>query len=815
MVLHALLSFYRSLARHRLYAALNVLGLAAGVAVFLTLLLVVRYESSFDRWLPRVDHVWRLDSTWSLPGETPYESADASYVALPLLRADFPQIRAGAREFSQGEPVMVGDVIDSEKVSYVDPGFLDVLELPLLTGDRRTALSRPGNVVIDQHTAEKYFGTPRAVGRTLSIDHDGVRTDYTVAAVMRDLPPNTTLKLSILTPLTPAIEQGQNAFHSWNSDAGPTYLRFASSDDAASVAAGLRDFIIRRGSGHGGDRLGSHPEQEYRLSLVPLGEAHFHDVDIRTPVPGVDRRVVLALAAVGVLALLIAAVNTVNLATARAGLRAREVALRKVMGASRLALLVQFLGESTALVALATLIGLALTELAVPVLNDLGGWSVRIDYDVVLPWLALVVLVVGIGSGLYPALLLASYRPATVLASSRQPSGGRLDQRLRSLLVLTQFVCAIAFGICTIVIDAQSSFLRRADRGFDRQGLILVTSFAARELQPLQNVVLDAFRRVPGVTSVTVSDREPDSASTSNEAVIPPGWIGPPPTLIYEIVGKDYFRTYGVRPLAGRLFDDAHGNDDAHGKPFAGQTLSTIINRKAASLLGYADPMRAVGHRFDVEDHEHLTIIGVVQDVRFMSPRDPVQPQFYLYDTSRIDYAVAAVRFSGVTRAEILSRLQAAWHSVAPGQPFRAETADERLADFYRPDQQRARLFSVGAVLALAIAAIGLYGLAAFGTARRLQEIGIRKVLGATSADMLLLLVGHFVRPVLLANLIAWPIAWAVMRIWLSGFDQRIALSPGYFLGVGAAALAIAVLTVLGQALPVARAEPARALRHE
>ena len=290
------------------------------------------------------------------------------------------------------------------------------------------------------------------------------------------------------------------------------------------------------------------------------------------------------------------------------------------------------------------------------------------------------------------------------------------------------------------------------------------------------------------MTALTASDREPDSASTSNQQIIPPGWIGPQPDLLYEIVGRDYFRTYGVHLLAGRIFDDAHGSDDGRCDEFAGRALSTIVNRKTAALLGFADPRQALGQHFDMDTakgRERLTIIGVVQDVRFMSPRDPVQPQFYLYDTSRIEGAVAAVRFSGVTRAEILSRLQTAWHGVAPNQPFRAETADERLVDFYLPDQRRARLFSVGAVLALAIAAIGLYGLAAFGTARRMREIGIRKVLGATSTDMLLLLVGQFVRPVLLANLIAWPIAWAVMRSWLSGFDQRVALSPLYFLGVG------------------------------
>ena len=818
MLAHALLSFRRSLSRHRFYAALNVLGLAAGVAVFLVLMLVVRYEYSFDRWLPHADQVYRLDDTFSSPGQAPLEDPDASYVALPLLLADFPQIAGGARLKGVREPVGVGATIDSEIVHYADPSFLDVVELPLVAGNRSNALSSPGKVVISQELARKYFGASQAVGRTLTMSRDGHKASYAVSAVMKDLPANSTLRISILTPLTPAVEQGDSAFRNWGSDSGPTYLRFRSASDARSVAAGLRDFVARRAAGGGPDQLGARPEDQLKLSLVRLLDAHFHDVGLRSTVPGADRRIVLSLGAVGALALLIAAINTVNLATARAGLRAREVALRKVMGASRNVLLAQFLGESIALAALAGLLGLSVCELAVPALDTMGGWSVRIDYPAVLSWLALLTIAVGVGAGLYPALLLSRFRPAAVLTAARLPSGGRMGQRLRNLLVLVQFACAIGFAICTLVIDAQARFLRQADRGFERQGLILVLSFAAKDLEPRQRDLLDAFRAVPGIVLAAASDREPDSASASTTTVYPPGWAGQAPSMIYEQVGRDYFRTYGVHLLAGRVFGQAYGSDDQASRSGGKRQFSTIINRKAAALLGYANPAAALGHGFRMDGpmgEETLTIVGVVRDTRFMSPREPVAAQFYLYDTGPIDRAVAALRFRGVPRQDILARLQAAWRTVVPEQPFRAQTANQRLSRFYRPDQQRAWLFSIGAILALAIAASGLYGLAAFGTARRMQEIGIRKALGADTAAMLLLLVGQFIRPVLLANVIAWPVAWAAMRVWLSGFDQRIGLSPVTFVAVTLIAVAISIMTVLGQAWRVAKAEPARALRYE
>ncbi len=822
MTANTLLTFYRSLSRHKLFAALNVLGLATGIAVCLTLMLIVRYEFGFDRWLPGASETYRVDETWSLPGEAPAEDSDVTFLALHLLRQDFPQIKAGTRLWDPSGTVSAGSTIGSEILAYVDSGFFNVFRLPFVAGDKSHALL-PGSVVMTESMARKYFGTTRAIGRTLQIKRDGKPASYTVSAVIADLPRDSTLDLGIILSITASVQDGVRAFQRWGSSSGRTFVRFDNIADARQVEAGLRDFVARRAAGGGENQEGKNPEDHLKLTLVAVPDMHFHDVSVHAEKPGQDRRVVLSLGAIGVLALAMAAINYVNLATARSDLRAREVALRKVAGATRGALVVQFLAEAVALVAFAALLGLAITELAVPVVNALGGWGIAIDYALVVPGLLALVLLLGLVAGFYPAMLLASYRPAQVLASARLPGGGQFGGRLRQALVLVQFAGAVAFGICTLVIDTQADFLRNADRGFQRDGLIIIRSLRASDLNDRQNSILDALRTVPGVVSVTKGNREPNSNSSSGTDVRIPGHVGPDPSMLYEIDGADYFQTYGVKLVAGRLFQTNRAVDDSAG-PAApsrivttqpGRTVSTVVNMSALPILGFASPQAALGRHFTLDGDPTLNVVGVVQDVRFMSPREPVSPEFYLYSSSPIADAQAAIRYNGATRAEMLDRLQAAWRRIVPDEPFVAQTADERLAEFYKPDQQHARLFSGGALLAIAIACIGLYGLAAFSTTRRVREIGIRKTLGASTQDLLLLLVGQFTRPVLLANVVAWPLAWAAMRAWLSGFDERIALSPLYFVAASLAALALSTLTVAGQAWRVARAEPARALRYE
>ncbi|MGI4744768.1 MAG: FtsX-like permease family protein [Janthinobacterium lividum] len=815
MLFHGFLTFYRSVSRQRLYTTLNLLSLATGIAVFLLLITIVSYENGYNRWIPDADHIYRIDTTWTFPGQLPSEGAGSSFLALDLLREDFPQIRAGTRHLERRFTITTGNIVGSDYLSLVDPNFLDVMKLPLVLGSRSTALSSPSSVVLSQASARKYFGTEDVIGRSLVLSEGTLKRTVIVTAVFRDLPPDSTLHFSLLAPFTPASEAAYPWLRLWDSENGETYLRFDSATAAASVSRNLQDFVTRR--------ITDKNVGNYRvLSLVRLTDLHFHDLAVIGAEPGVDRHIIESLGVIGVLTLLIAAINYVNLATARAALRAREVALRKVMGATPAMLLVQFMGEAVLMVMVSSVIGLALVELAVPLVNALGGWSVRVDYRRMLPLLALVVVVVGVGAGSYPAVMLARYEPAAVLAASRSPSGGRGGTRLRASLVLLQFATAISFAICTLVIDGQAAFLRSADRGFEPEGLVLVLSTSIAQLTSRQPQILDQIRHVAGVVAATASDSVPNGGSISLIGVKRPGLPGQQPSLIYQRVSDNYFGTYGIPLLAGRVFDSAHGTDDAAhvaaGTASVAAQLSTIISRKAVSSLGYSSPSAALGQHFNL-DHdgrkEELTIVGVVDDVRFTSPREAVSPQFYVEATSGIENAPIVVRFSGVSRAVMMQRLQAVWKRLAPDEPFRAQSVDDRLAAFYRPDQQRARLFSAGAVLAIAIACVGLYGLASFNTARRVREIGIRKVLGASTRDVLLLLVGQFIRPVLIANVIAWPIAWVAMRGWLSGFDQRIALSPAYFVAATVAALAISIFTVLGQAWRVARAEPGRALRYE
>jgi putative ABC transport system permease protein len=332
------------------------------------------------------------------------------------------------------------------------------------------------------------------------------------------------------------------------------------------------------------------------------------------------------------------------------------------------------------------------------------------------------------------------------------------------------------------------------------------------------------------VLAVTASDRHPDPDNNSNTNVKLVGNPQIEPSLLFERIGSDYARTYGLKLLAGRVLDERYGADDRAGVKYddiadAGRGINTMINASAAHALGFADPAKALGRQlnFDRSDKGNAliaTIVGVVADVRFVSPRLPLPPQFYLLDShlgpanSPSSWS-AAVRVRDGNQAQVRQRLETVWRSLAPGAPFQGETVQVTMKPFYDSDARRGQLFAAGAVLSAAIACLGLYGLAAFNTSRRVKEIGIRKTLGASTADVLRLLVGEFLRPVFWANLIAWPVAWLAMRWWLAGFDQRIGLSSAYFLIPSLAAILVAVLTVVEQAMRVSRAEPARALRYE
>lgn len=812
-----LLTLYRSLTRHKLYAALSIGGLALGIAVFLVLFLYVQFERSYNRVLPAADKLWEVSDAWHIPGlpTTPYLSNIGSL--LDQIHGDYPDV-VGTRYWDRQGAVMRGATSTSEQVALVDPTFFDLFPFPVVAGDAKAALRDPDAVVITQNIASKYFGSQSPVGEPMTLVIKGIPRAYHVGAVLKDMPKNMTIKDELIVPLVVSriIADKEPYFFHWGSEQLETILRFPDAAAAKAFEAKLPGFIDR----HAATDMGPNAHEQLSEALMPLSEVHLRDAG--------DRAVINTLGIVGILTLFIAIVNYVNLATARAGLRAREVAVRKVLGGTQRSLIRQFLGEAVATVAVAALIGLALAELALPFVNSLGGTSLAIHYlgaqSILLPLIVLVVIV-GVLAGIYPAFVLSNFRPAAVLASARAPGGGRAGARLRQALVVFQFAIAIAFTIGTGVLVAQTRHLQSADLGFKRDGVANVDSFVNESLDEATRAsLLNAFRGIPGVTGVTSANDAPGVEYITNASNMHrPGSTGPSPSITWVKTGPDFFDVFEAHLIAGRLFDASHALDDladVADEDRSKDTRNIVLNRSGAQKLGFANPKAAIGQIVIEGDGRTIQIpdrvIGVVEDMRFRSPHEPVRPTVYYHYSRDMSDPIAVVRYGDANPRLVLNRIEDAWKRIAPAVPFKGETVDQSLYDnYYKQDAQRSRLFTIGAVLAVLIGCIGLYGLASFDTARRVKEIGIRKTLGASTRDILKLLIGQFMRPVVLANIIAWPLAFVVMRKWLAGFDDRVALSPLFFLGASLIAVLIATATIFGQAWRVARAEPARALRYE
>ncbi|WP_395396555.1 ABC transporter permease [Novosphingobium sp. BL-8A] len=802
----AFISLYRSLTRHKLYAALNVGGLALGIAVFLVLGLYARFESSFEQWIPRNDRIYVVQTVWNLP-ESPFNGAYNFTMGglLEQMREDFPgvvgtRIRGG----ENGGSIIRGGVATSVDVALVDASFSKVFDLPMLRGSGE-ALRRPDAILISETLAQTYFGKSDPIGQTLTVATDKT-ANYRVAGIFRDLPKSTDLKFSVLVPM-PATST-ESYWYRWGSTSLQTFLRFDRPEDARAFEQRMPSFVNRRAL----KDMGKDAWKTQQLSLLPITRMH---LEPQGPASASRKITVVTLGIVGVLTLLVAIVNYVNLATARSNLRAREVAMRKVLGADRGVLVWQFLCEAVLTVGVAALFGLILAELGLPLVNAAGGLSLSIPYALVVPGLIVLTIVVGVLAGFYPAILLSGFPAAAVLASARSPGGGRSGTRIREALVILQFGLAIAFMVGTTVLVSQTRHVRQSDLGFQRDGLLIVSSLASNLIDPAQRrSIVTAIRALPNVSEVTIANNAAGGSGENNAQNVPlPGVAGDGPSLRWIAIGPDFFKVYGTRLLAGRVFDDAHRDDDASVRA-AGESINIVINRRAISTLGFRSAQEAVGKT--VGGGTPRTIIGVVDDMRFFSPREPNSATYYVHyrEPEKIDTAVGSVRFHGDPRTtmEAIGKL---WQQMVPQVPFDGATADTQLNKFYEADDRATRLFAIGSGLAVLIGCVGLWGLASYNTQRRIKEIGIRKTLGASSPDIAKLLVGQFLRPVLLANLIAWPLAFVAMRTWLAGFDDRIALSPLFFLGGSALATVIAVLTVLGQSLRASRAAPAWALRHE
>ena len=830
---HYLKAGWASLVRSRAYGLINLLGLSIGLAAFLIVGLHVRYELSYDAWLPEGERAFQLQQ-WVTGGDDPNVAPGGlqmtSYVSGQRLR-QFPQLDRVVY-VGNGQPVILqnGEATASEDFVWVDGPLFDILQIPFLHGDRATALAAPGSIVLTESEAVRRFGTADAVGRTLALVAGGQTADYRITGVIRDPPRNSHLALSIVAraDIEALYGAGSPFLTQWMPKNGWVYARLAPGADAAEIERQMPAWERRNIPDQllGGER--SNPGTNVDWRLLGVRDIHLGAAQGSGMRPGNDRATVAAMALVGLLILAMAVVNFVNLATARAGQRAREVALRKVLGASRRQLVAQFLGESLLLVAAAMLIALALVEALLPFVNAFLDSDMAVSYwgagGVLLQALLLILVVGGLG-GLYPALYLSRFQPARVLKANKSAADSEGSGRLRNALVVGQFAVSIGLIICTAIIQAQTDYARTVDPGYRRDGILQVGNMFRSALAPRMDNLLREIGAVEGVVATGRSTIGVDTWGMENLTVTAPGASESVEFELYR-VDPGFFETLGIDRLAGRTFvagralDDStvDGSDEA-AAAMARRGYNVVVNALAARRLGFSDPRRAVGATLRADDGDvetvgrtPVTIVGVVENSRFRSIRDPEAPMIFLYD--RLQPSWLLVRYNGVP-IEVRNRVERVWKRIAPDVPFEAEFADDIVAELYAPEAARARLFALFSLLAVAIGCMGLFGLAAFTAERRTKEIGIRKVLGARTRDIVRLLVWQFSRLVLVANVIAWPVAWWVMRDWLNGFDLRIALDPLLFASAGALALAIAAATVMSHALRVARTHPIHALRYE
>jgi putative ABC transport system permease protein len=822
----------RALAKNKTYAFINIFGLAIGMAACLMILLFVRYEMSYDKWLPASERVFQVQQWFRDPGTGEEAKLQmANFAAKAALIKDFPQIEKAVYALSSF-PVFLkdGQASSTEDYLYVDDNLLDVLDLPLVHGSR-SALDRVNTALLSRSEAVSRFGTENAVGKTMTVISKGQRFDYQVGGVFRDVPRNSHLRINALVRIDfPSYMAREAQFLTcWGCQGGYIYAKLRPGADAGAIKTAMPAWEKRNVPDENTGEARFNAGEAGDWHFVNVADVHLGEGQEAPMAPGNDQGSILTFAIIALLILAMAMVNFTNLATARASQRAREVALRKVLGANRRQLIVQFIGESILVAALAMLIGLALVELLLPSFSAFLEADIRLNYlgegGIALPMLGLVLLVGGLG-GLYPAFFLSRFQPATVLKANKSASEGDGTGRLRAALVVGQFAVSIGLIICTAVVYLQTSYARSVDPGFDRERLVQIDGLNRYQLINSGRAIADRMKRVEGVEAVGRSTIAVATDGQNNTNVMVPG--NPRPVLIGSYAVDSGFReAMGIKLIAGRWFDENRPLDDMtipfppppeQQRALVGRGGNVVVNEAGARRLGFANPADAVGKQVKaglVQQEFGLvpvTIVGVVSDSRFRSVRQPLDDIMFTNADSGHQWLV--VRYKGDPRA-MRDRLQTAWRSITTEVPFEADFSEDVVAELYEAEDARAMTFAGFALLSVVVGCLGLFGLAAFTAERRTKEIGIRKVLGARSRDIVRLLVWQFSKPVIVANLIAWPIAWWVMRDWLNGFDARIPLGPTPFLLAALLALAIAVGTIAGHALRVARSNPIHALRYE
>jgi len=784
----------RKMRRQKGFSFINIAGLSVGLAAALFILLYVRFELSFDRFHKDLNRIFLVGLSTSTPTGKNISSGNMPLMG-PTIKAQFPQVESAAR-FSNMGPVQVSfapQAFREEGLLTADNEIFKVLDIPFLQGDPSRALEQPKTAVLSRTMAQKYFGSADPVGRMIKIDD----LDHEITGVVADPRPNSDFQYNIIRSWK-TVEMEEH-FQAWSPGMriAMTLVKLAPGADPNAVEKliqGIPGVYCREEL----KRMGATSEN----FLLPFSRFHrvaFGGAELG---PSPAMTFVYVFGAVGFLVLLIACLNFMNLATARSASRASEVGLRKVVGARRNQLLGQFLGESFLITFLSLTAAVALVGLALPALNLLAQTRFMMTdlfHPTVLAGAAVFLVLVGFGAGSYPAFVLSSFRPVAVLKGSLKL--GARGAGMRKALVVGQFSISIALIAATLIIQAQIGFMKNQPLGFDRHQKLVISLKSWGLIQTSFESIKSEFLRNPAIRNASASSGVP-GAMINRTYVFPTGEQREKGQAFRSLrCDADFFKVYGVELAAGRMFDKALATDVNNAQ---------MINETGVKVFGWKSPEEAVGKKiFD----QGKPIVGVIKDFHWWGLQRPIEPLLVGYEPELLRAITLTVDTTKLK--DVLAFIETKYRELFPGDAFEWYFVDQNFDLQYRTEERTARLFQVFAGLGIFIACLGLFGLAAFIAEQRTKEIGIRKVLGASSGRLIVLLSSEVARWVLAANLLAWPLAYFAGRMWLRNFAYKTTLGPGVFIASAAIALGIALFTVGGQAWKAASADPVKSLRFE
>lgn len=783
----------RNLWRHRGFSFLNIAGLAIGLAASFLILLYVAFELSYDNSHTKGDDIYRVVADIKTPSEV-LDIDRPAWAVPPVLENDFEEIEATVRILNLGPLVKNGSIKYQEtNMVAADSEFFNVFDFKLLQGNPDNVLKEPYTIVLSETTARKYFGNQNPIGQTLLVSDDNLVVRVT--GIMADIPENSHIRPELVQSLSTFTESLNPELKTQWGNYGPAaYILLNSNTNPKELESKFPEFMER----NNGENMES-SQMFVTLLLEPFKDVYLHSTRGGNGNGSITNVYVFSIVALFIL--LIACINFINLTTARSVERAKEVGIRKVIGAGKRQLGLQFIGESVIISLLAFILSVVFIALCSPLFNDMAG---KVISDGIftnpgnLLTLFTISLVIGILAGIYPALVLTSFKPVSVLKGSFSTSTkGTL---LRKGLVITQFTISIALIIGTIIIYNQMSFMRNQDLGFNKEQTV-VLEINPSSVQTSLKLTLD---NVPGVLSTSLGSAVPGGNTNGAYSEIE-NKVGEMQVANLDayFVDHDYISQFDLKVVAGREFSREFVTDS---------TQAMIVNEKAVQLLGYSSPEEAIGAKYDQWGSKG-EIIGVVKDFHFKSLQQNILPLTMRIEPGNTD--IISVKISPDNIQQTLASIESSWQNLVPDTPFSYYFLDEFFDRQYRSEERFGNLFLYFASLAILISCLGLLGLAAYSTLQRKREIGIRKVVGSSIFGIVNLLAKDFLKLVGIAFLIATPIAWFLMNSWLEDFAYRIDIKLWVFCLAGASALFIALATVSFHAIKASLANPVKSLRTE